>query len=73
VTYLKKAMEFNSEMSSLACIQAHLNYGLESWRAANDACMDAIVISDEDMTGMLNILENEMNRPTPGFMAKSPE
>ena len=64
-TYLKKAMEVDSEISSLACIKANLSYGLESWRAANNACMDAIIITEEDMTGMLDILECEMKRTSP--------
>ena len=66
--YLQKA---TSDNPSLACIKANLASGLETWRASNDACMDAIVISDDDMGGLLDIIGKEMKGPTPTWMPKS--
>ena len=68
LAYLTKAAADNP---SLACVKANLDYGLETWQASNDACMDAIVISDDDMGGMLDVISQELKRPTPSWMAQS--
>ncbi|CAB9501487.1 expressed unknown protein [Seminavis robusta] len=54
--YVETAAEDNP---SLACLRANLSCGFEAWRASN-ACLEAMVISDEDMSGVLDIIEQEM-------------
>lgn len=65
--YIKKATDQNP---SLASVKANLQCGMETWQASNDACMDAIVIPDDDMGAMLSVIAKEMERPTPSWMPR---
>jgi len=67
-TYVQDVME--SDNPSLACIKSNLTYGSDPWGAPNESCMGAIIITEDDVDGILEILQHEMDRPTPPFMPK---